>query len=123
MLSKTLIVTGLISAISIIVIMTLSNPSQAGPTGILTLFICMYIVVMSATSFILLSASRLLSKFGVVRIQPLNMRRAYYYASVLALGPILFIGMQSVSSVGIYEIGLVLALLMLGCVYVARRLP
>lgn len=127
MIGKILLVLGAIASISIIVIMTFTNPSQAGPAGILGLFVSMYIVVLTATTYGLHYLSRLLSKVSVggVAKKPtvLSMRRAYYYASVVALAPVLMVGLQSVNEVGLYELGLVGLLVSLGCVYVARRLP
>ena len=127
MLGKTLTILGLIGTISIIVIMTFTNPSEAGPAGILSLFISIYIVVLSATTYALFFISQLLSrvllKGSSSRAYALTLPRAYYYSSVLSLAPVLLIGMQSVTTVGVYEMGLVLMLIGLGCVYVARKLP
>ena len=48
-------------------------------------------------------------------------KKAYYYASVIALAPVIFVSMQSVGGVGIYEIMLVALLVVLGCLYISRR--
>lgn len=127
MIEKILLSVGTVASLSVIVILTLTNPSQAGPAGILGLFISVYVVVLVATTFGLAYVSRLVGKLPVAsqakRRSALSIKRAYYYSSILALGPVLILGMQSVNEVGLYEISLVGLLIGLGCVYVARKLP
>lgn len=127
MLNKILTVSAAVGLIGVVAIMTITNPSEAGPAGILLLFVCMYIVVLSATTWMIFYGSRLIKTFTSrgkgAKPVPMSLRRSYYYGTVLALGPVLFIGMQSINGIGVYEFGLIVVLVALGCVYVARKMP
>lgn len=65
--------------------------------------------------------NRLSRSFTKRTLPSLTIRRSYYFSSVLALAPVMFIGMQSVGEVGIYEVVLVLLFVGIACVYVAKR--
>ena len=51
----------------------------------------------------------------------LKAEHAYYYASVLALTPVLLLGVKSVGHLGIYEAALIVIFEIVACFYVARR--
>jgi len=128
MLARVLSVLAVLGGVLIVAIMTLTTPSQAGPLGVLGLFIGVYFVVLSTLTFGLHQLTRLLERLTKtsIRQKPITtmpLRRAYYFGSIAALAPVLLIGMQSVSGVGLYELFLVVAFVVLGSVYVARRMP
>lgn len=54
-------------------------------------------------------------------LQPLSLRRSYLFSTVLALAPVMLVGMQSVGSIGVYELVLVGLFLLIGVIYIARR--
>jgi NADH:ubiquinone oxidoreductase subunit 3 (subunit A) len=54
-------------------------------------------------------------------LQPMSLKHAYYYSSVVALAPVIITSMESVGALGVYEVGLVIFLVIIGCVYVAKR--
>lgn len=126
MLTKTLGVLTAIGLITVVLITTSTLPSQIGPFGILILFVAMYVATLGVVTFCISGLSRLMARFsrgaGLSRpIEPLTLREAYYYGTIIALGPVMLIGMQSVGGIGAYEFGLVLLFTILGCVYVARK--
>lgn len=89
-------------------------------------FLCLYVMLFSALTFLIWGVQRivvkLLSPFTVRRpMQPLSLSRAYYFSSVLSLGPVMLVGMQSVGGVGVYESGLVILFTLIGCIYIAKR--
>ena len=49
------------------------------------------------------------------------LKRAYIYASVLALGPVMFAGMASIGRAGFYEILLIVAFEAVACFYINRQ--
>jgi len=55
-------------------------------------------------------------------LQPMAFRRAYYFSTVLAAAPVMLIGLQSVQSVGVYELLLVGIFEIVACVYVSKRM-
>jgi len=55
-------------------------------------------------------------------LKPMQFRRAYYFSTVLAAAPVMLVGLQSVQSVGIYEVLLVVLFEVVACVYISRRM-
>lgn len=51
----------------------------------------------------------------------MTLGRSYYFASVIALAPVMVVGMQSVGEVGLYELLLVILFVGIACVYIAKR--
>lgn len=115
------------AAIILLFFLVSSTPVSAGPLGILTVFICLYVLLLGGTTFAIWGAHRairLIAKPFVAKrpIPPLSLLRAYYFSTILALGPVMLIGMQSVGTVGIYEVVLVVLFVAIGCVYIAKRI-
>lgn len=91
------------------------------------LFITAYLTFVGVVSFFLFGMNRLIIMVGTnmsVRkpLRPMEFRRAYYFSTVLAAAPVMLIGLQSVQSVGVYEIALVALFEIVACVYISRRM-
>lgn len=91
------------------------------------LFITAYLTFVGVVSFFLFGMNRLIIMVGAnmsVRkpLRPMEFRRAYYFSTVLAAAPVMLIGLQSVQSVGVYEIALVALFEIVACVYISRRM-
>lgn len=126
MLTKILVVIGVAAAIGLGYVLNSTSPVEAGATGVLAVFLLSYIVsVVVLTFFIFLTYKLMLHLFYSDRTghagQQLSLRKAYYYASILALGPVILVSLRSVGQAGIVQLLLVLALLVLGCLYVSRQ--
>lgn len=126
MLTKLLSVLTVVSLLIVALLTTSTIPSQIGPFGILMLFVAMYVSVLGVVTFLILSLSRLTARLSRTAgfskpIQTFETKEAYYYATIIALGPVMLIGMQSVGEIGLYEFALVLLFTVLGCVYIARK--
>ena len=72
--------------------------------------------------------SRLIAKFSasltVKRpFRVVSLKQSYYYASIIALAPVMLIGMQSVSGINVYDVLLVIFFVAIGVVYISRRMP
>lgn len=108
-----------------LIILFALSPAQVGPLGILALFACGYV----ATACFLYVGLLALRRWGQ-RFLPMKYRLAleatprvklYYYASVLALLPVIQLGMQSIGDVGIMEMGLVILFELLALFYIHKR--
>lgn len=126
MLGKVIITIGLVAAGLLLILVTTTTPSSVGAAGILLVFVLSYIVILSGVSCFIWAASRLWLRFGgrlqrKRQGQAVEFRKAYYYASVVALAPVILLSLQSVGGAGIYEIGLVTLLVFLGCIYISKR--
>lgn len=126
MFGKILFILGLVAAGLLLVIVNVMTPSSGGAFGILAVFLLAYAVLLVAATFGLWALNRFVLKVAS-EIRPsrgnekLSLKKAYYYASVIALAPVILISLQSVGGVGVYELVLVLLFVLLGCLYIARR--
>jgi hypothetical protein len=126
MLAKILAITGLVSTGLLLVLVTTTTPESAGALGILGVFLLTYSIIVCLLSFCVWVLGRVVDAFGpktgpLSRKYAISLRKSYYYSSVIALGPVIVISLQSVGGVSIYELSLVIFFIALGCVYVARR--
>jgi hypothetical protein len=120
------IITGA-SAIVLSLMLVLTTPASAGPFGLLIIFITAYLTFLGLISYFLYGITRLAvyvtASFTLRKpLRALSFRRSYYFSTVLAAAPVMLIGLQSVGSVGIYEVILVIVFEVIGCVYVAKRI-
>src|SRR5687767_9966722 len=109
MFNKLLIGVFLSALIALAILLQTTTPGTIGPVGILLVFISLYIAVLCVLTFLLILINRVYIKAtGVISTghpaRKLTSVRAYYFSSVLALGPLMVIGMQSVGRVGVYEL-------------------
>lgn len=126
MLGRIISVSVVLAVVILFVILQTTTPSTAGPVGILFVFIFIYMLVLCVLTYLLFWGSRLLGKLQRLISQKtshhtLSLIRSYYFSSILALAPVIFIGMQSVGEVGFYDAVLVLLFVAVGCFYVAKR--
>ncbi len=126
MLSRAIGYGSVIATMLLIVMLYMTTPIEAGPLGILFVFILMYMSALGMLTFLLYGISRLISRLSrslTVRrpVDVLTLQRSYYFGSVLALVPVMFIGMQSVGRIGLYEILLMALFTTITCVYIAKR--
>lgn len=123
-------VIGFSSAVAIVVLILLlstTEPATIGPLGILSVFILLYLSVLGVLTFLIYGVSRLVTKLASTfttkkPMTQLALRRSYYFSSVISLGPVMIVGMQSVGGVGIYELLLIFAFEVVACVYIAKRI-
>lgn len=119
----------LLSAISLVALLTIlqvTTPIEAGPLGILIVLGLLYMSVLGGLTFLFFWASRIISRIArlLATRRPwtsITMLQAYYYASVIALAPIMIIAMTSVGASGWREFFLVGLFVLLGVIYVQRR--
>ena len=110
----------------LLILLNITNPVTAGPLGILAIFFCSYLLLTGVLAYIFHWGSRVIAYLSVVfmmrkPIEGLNLKRSYYYSTVVSAAPIMLVGLQSVGSVGIYEVSLVLIFIVIGCLYVSKR--
>ena len=126
MLGKTLTLVTLAAAIVLLFILQTTNPSTAGPAGILAVFFLLYIVFFGclvrcihALSWV---ASRVSRSTRLRRpIKTISLQHSAYLSSIVAMAPIMLIAMSSVGKLGFYETVLVIVFVVLGVFYVEKR--
>jgi hypothetical protein len=127
MLGKFLVIVAIIAALLLGIVLNTTTPASAGAIGVLGVFILTYMLVLCALTFLICGLSWLMAKIAnsvAVRrpVVPLTLKRSYYYASVVALAPVIIVSLQSVGGVGVYELGLIILLVVIGCIYVTKRM-
>lgn len=125
-MGKALLVIAIVSGVILTIIVNATTPASAGAFGILAVFMFAYLLLLAILTFVLYAISRLLSliarTFAARRpVEVMSLRKSYYYSTIIALAPIIIISMQSVGGVGVYEFGLIILLVLIGCVYVTKR--
>lgn len=126
MLQRVIALLTIVSLCLLGLLLVSTTPATAGPFGLLLLFISAYLASLGLVSFFLYGMSRVIAHVGrgfsprkPLKIIPF--RRAYAYSTVLATAPVMLIGLQSVGAIGWYELLLVGLFIIIGCVYVSRR--
>ncbi|HRF28874.1 MAG TPA: hypothetical protein PL051_04530 [Candidatus Saccharibacteria bacterium] len=113
--------------IVLFILLQATTPSQVGPLGLLAVFFLLYVVLVGVATLILLWGSNALAiaarPFTSKRpVKPVALQKSYYYASVLALAPVMILAMKSIGSLGVYQLVLVGIFLLIGLLYVAKRM-
>lgn len=126
MMFRILAVATFLSSCILVVILTTTNPSTAGLGGMLAVFILGYLSLLGVVTFLLYYGSRfwrfLTTSFGVrVRPTAIALGRAYLFASVLSLLPMIAVGLYSSGGIRWYELVLLGLFGVIGMVYAARR--
>lgn len=127
MFSRLLTLVTLAALIAFSLLLQSTSPLEAGPVGILAVFFLLYVIAVGLITWLLYSAGQMYIWLGeIVRLQnaknaTITVKKAYYYASVLAFAPVILLAFQSVGSVRIYEFGLVALFVGIGVFYIKKR--
>ncbi|MGH7218212.1 MAG: hypothetical protein ACREGE_02085 [Candidatus Microsaccharimonas sp.] len=127
MLPRIIATLSLASLCVLSLMLTFTSPASAGPFGLLVIFITAYLTFLGVISFFLFGMNRLVGMLstGMTLKKPfrtMDFKKAYYYSTVLAAAPVMLIGLQSVQSIGLYEVILVIIFEVVACLYVSRRM-
>ena len=126
MLIRILTIATISSIFLLILLLSLTAPSSAGPVVILFAFILFYLSLLGIVTFLLYTGAHfiyfLVQLFTnrIIRTK-LSIRRAYLYATVIATLPMMAVGLYSVGGVKWYELILIALFGLIGIVYIARR--
>lgn len=108
-------------AVLIATILNATNPSSAGPLGILAFFVCSYVLFICLTYIVIMISRRVVARFFNKNIPDTSRYKTYYYSTVIALSPTIYIGMQSMGDVGVFEIALLVIFELLACFFIYKR--
>lgn len=116
-----------ISALALFLLFAQSSPERIGPAGILVVFVLLYVFFVSCLFIMLNTGVVLATKLFGDRISrqfskwQLEVRRAYYIASIAAFVPVILLAMQSLGQLQLGDIALVVVLASLVTFYVLRQ--
>ena len=112
----------LVALILTAVILNATNPSSAGPFGILAFFVCLYVLFICLTYVVFLTSERIAAKFlNFKNSRNESKYKTYYYSAVISLASVIYMGMQSMGDVGIFEILLLGMFELLACFFIHKR--
>lgn len=119
-------VVGLVALTIALLMLQLTTPKSAGLFGVLIFFGLIYVTVACLFYISLRSLFGLLERMLPPskwrhRAESLTAVKTYYYASVLALAPVILIGMRSVGDVAATDVLLLVLFELLACFYISRR--
>ena len=109
-----------------LLMLQLTTPQVVGPFGVLAFFILIYLfsgcVIYLLLCAIIEAVKRMTTKGKwLAKLEALSSRKLYYYASFIALSPVIILGMRSVGMIRPVDMLLVVAFQLLGCFYISRR--
>ena len=123
MLSRILAIITLAAFVLLSAILQSTSPSTIHPVGILFVFILFYLLALGVLTFFMFWCSRLLAKLfkRVLRGRAMTLQEAYYFATVIALAPVLLVGMRSIGRGTVWDFVLVIIFEVVACFYIAKR--
>lgn len=126
MLGRAIVLSSIVAAALLAIILQTTNPSMIGPVGLLAVFFLLYVVILGVVIWLLWVTSKSFAFIGrrlMTRRPPqsLSLSRAYYFSSVIALAPVMMLAMQSIGSLGLYEVILITIFLGVGILYITKR--
>ncbi len=112
----------LVATTFIAVLLNATNPSSAGPFGILAFFTCLYILFICIVYVIFLVSERIAANFfNFNKVFEKSKYKIYYYSTMISLAPTIYVGMQSMGSVGFFEVMLLAIFELLVCFFIHKR--
>ncbi len=126
MLKKVVFSITVASLCLLIILLNAVTPTSIGPFGVLAVFAFAYLSLLGVMTFFVFYISRIVTHLSAAftvkkPIQALSFKKSYYYSTIIAAAPIMLIGLQSVGSIGFYELLLVAIFVIIGCVYITKR--
>lgn len=123
MLAKVLGIITLSAFVLLSAIMQSTSPSAIHPLGILLVFVLIYLLALGLLTFFIFGVSRFIHQFKSQngRLRQMPLKTAYYYASVLAIAPVMLFGVRSIGRTAPMDIALITLFEIVACFYISRR--
>ena len=114
--NRIIILLGIIGLAALILMLTLTSPTEIGPLGVLVFFTTLYVVIFSLSALIMSVCYRLAVKREVFR------SKDCLYAAVIAFGPIMVLMARSFGAINIWTLALIIIFLFLAEFLVMKRI-
>ncbi len=106
-------VLSLLAAVIILLMVNFTTPAGVGPFGVLVFFAACYMVVLGVALLLVRIFTKLMGKqMG---------HKSYLYAAVIAFGPIMLLLIESLGSLSILTVSIVVILIFLVCFLISRN--
>lgn len=121
MLVKTLAITTLSALFILFALLQQTSPSTIHPLGILLIFFLMYVLALGVLTFFIYGLGMLVARLQKKQDRAITFKKSYYFASVLALAPVMMIGMKSIGRTSGYDVLLIILFELVACFYIYKR--
>lgn len=121
MLPKILSIASLASFVLLSALLQVTSPSTIHPVGILLIYVLIYVLALGVLTLFLWNGTRVVGALTRKNGVKIGVEKAYYFASVLALTPVILIALRSIGRLEGYEIVLVVVFELIACFYVSKR--
>lgn len=116
----------MVALIVALLMLQLTTPSNVGLIGVLVFFLLLYVSCACLVYVVFITSTRLLSATlpqGKWRsyFEGVSIVKIYYYSSILALLPVILLGMNSVGTIRLADLSLLILFEVLGCLYISKR--
>lgn len=107
-------VLSLLSAVILLTMLNFTTPVGVGPLGVLVFFVAVYILMFGI-------AYTLVKMFTRMSGHNLS-RKSYLYSAVIAFGPIMLLLAQSLGSMNVVTVVLMVIFVILACFLISKRM-
>ena len=107
---------GIIGLAVLIIMLSVTSPTEIGPSGVLLFFTTLYIVIFCGFSLLMYAFMRIAFKKEKFR------NKDYLYSAVLAFGPIMFLMARSFGAINLWTASLIIIFLILAEFLVYKRI-
>ncbi|MBQ7202191.1 hypothetical protein IJS18_02280 [Candidatus Saccharibacteria bacterium] len=114
--NRVVMTVSIIGLAALILMLTLTTPTEIGPFGVLLFFTTLYVSVFGFTTLIMQTFYRLAFRRDNFR------NKDYLYAAVFSFGPIMLLMARSFGAINIWTVGLIAIFLFLAEFLVAKRI-
>lgn len=117
----------LVSLCLLILITNLTTPTSAGPLLIIVVLSLIYMSSFGLVTFLMYFFSKLVSRMFLLLMTrkpfiPLTLKNACIYSAIISTTPVMILALKSVGASGVYEIILVFLFVIIGCLYISKRI-
>ena len=113
--NRVIMIVGIMGLAALILMLTLTTPTESGPFGVLLFFTTLYISIFGFSVFVMQTFYRLAFRRDTFR------SKDYLYAAVISFGPIMLLMARSFGAINLWTIGLIAMFLFLAEFLVAKR--
>lgn len=112
---KRIVLSGMVSLAVMLALLNYSEPTSAGPFGVLLLFVSLYVFTFSFVFLIVKIYRKILQR------KIYSEKADYFYSVVIGFGPIILLLMRAFDALNIWTVLLAVIFVILGCFLVRNR--
>ena len=114
--NRIILAVGIIGLAALLLMVTVTSPTEIGPLGVLLFFTTLYLVFFCVISLLFQAFVRLAFKRKRLK------KKDYLYSAVLAFGPIMLLMARSFGAINLWTIALIIIFLSLAEFLVYKRI-